>query len=78
MKELEDKKLELLDTLGMPDQPHAVKINRGYSNMLLRVNSPLALIRWLPISKDKEKGLGYYLYKAGNMRYDSVFREISF
>lgn len=46
--------------------------------MLLRVTAPLALIRWLPVNQEEEKGLGYYLYKAGTLTYDSVFRELSF
>ena len=36
----------------MPDQPHAVKIDKGYSNLLLRVKAELAVIRWLPINED--------------------------
>lgn len=57
----------------MPDQPHAIKIERGYFNILLQVSSPLALIRWLPINFEQEKGIGYYLYSAGSLKYDSAF-----
>jgi methionine salvage enolase-phosphatase E1 len=46
--------------------------------MLLRINSPLALVRWLPIKEEEEKGIGYYLYSAGSLKYDSVFGEIQF
>ena len=62
----------------MPGQPHASKIERGFTNLLLRINAPLAIVRWLQINQDEQKGLGYYLYKAGKMMYDSQFRELSF
>lgn len=64
--------------MGISDQTHAVRIDRGYFNMLLSINSPLALVRWLPIKEDEEKGIGYYLYSAGSLKYDSVFGEIQF
>ena len=67
-----------MDVVGISDQTHAVRIERGYFNMLLSVNSPLALIRWLPLSEADEKGMGYYLYSAGKLKYDSVFGQINF
>lgn len=62
----------------MPDQPHAIKIESGWSNLLLSVSSPLSLIRWLPIKQQEEKGIGYYLYSAGSLKYDSSFGTIEF
>ena len=73
-----NKKVKVLDSIGMPDQPHAVKMDQGYSNILLSVKSPLALIRWLPIKEEEEKGIGYYLYAAGSLKYDSVFGSVMF
>ena len=77
-KELEKGNEKVLDSIGMPDQPHAIRVTKGYSNLLLRVNAQIALIRWLRVNQEEEKGLGYYLYKAGTLKYDSVFRELSF
>lgn len=34
--------------IGMPNQPHAVKINK-YSSLLIRVESGLSVVRWLPL-----------------------------
>ena len=78
VKEIENKKERVLDKIGVPGQPHAVRIERWCTNLLVKVNAPLALIRWLPVNQDDEKGLGYYLYEAGSLKYDSVFREVSF
>ena len=64
--------------VGMPDQPHAVKFDDGYANILLRIKSPLALVRWLPLNIDKEIGVGYYIWRAGSMKYDSVFGSLKF
>jgi hypothetical protein len=36
-KELEENKPKVLDMLGMPDQPHAIRLQEGYSNLLLAV-----------------------------------------
>ena len=72
------KEEKVLDSIGMPGQPHAVKISSGYFNLLMRITSSLSLIRWMPINQQKEQGLGYYLYKAGTIKYDSVFRELKF
>jgi hypothetical protein len=77
-KELQEKKESLLDSVGVPDQSHAVKIDQGYSNILLSVNSELALIRWLPLNVDEERGIGYYLYNAGSLKYDARFGELAF
>lgn len=45
---------------------------------MVRITSNLSLVRWLPINKQEETGLGYYLYKAGTLKYDSVFGNIEF
>jgi hypothetical protein len=38
--------------IGMPDQPHAVRLQEGYSNLLLGVQGELSLIRWLHIDEN--------------------------
>lgn len=62
--------------IGMPDQPHAVRLQEGFSNLLLGVQSEMALVRWIRIDEDEERGLGYYVYNAGSLRYNSAFGEI--
>lgn len=37
--------------IGMPDQPHAVRLQEGYSNLLLGVEGQLSLIRWIQINE---------------------------
>jgi len=50
--ELKDNKPKVLDMLGMPDQPHAIRLDSGYTNILLGVDGQISLIRWLPIRQD--------------------------
>ncbi len=50
-KKLEESKPKILDMIGMPDQPHAVRLEEGYSNLLLEVRSELSLIRWIGIDE---------------------------
>ena len=52
----------------MPGQSHAVKMS-AYSSTLLKVSSPLALVRWFPINERKNRGLGYLQYKVGELSY---------
>ena len=62
----------------MPGQSHALMLKKGYANLLLNIKAKLALVRWLPVDQNDQKGIGYYLYEAGTMKYDSVFKEIHF
>lgn len=59
-----------LDLIGMPNQPHAIKIiNPGVT--FLRVKSKKAYLRWLPIDAEKGKGLGYLDYDVGSILYEN-------
>lgn len=59
----------------MPDQPHAIKIT-SFLPTFLRVKSPLSIIRWLPIDEIKERGLGYFKYKVGDLQYETDIDDI--
>lgn len=59
-----------MDLIGMPNQPHAIKIiNPGVT--FLRVKSKKAYLRWLPIDVEKGKGLGYLDYDIGSILYEN-------
>jgi len=36
----------------------------------------LALVRWLPINVEEERGIGYYLFGTGSLKYNSEFGKI--
>lgn len=63
--------MSALNNLGMPGQPHAIKMT-GYSTTLIKISSPLALVRWFPISEVRNRGLGYVSYKVGELLYNTV------
>lgn len=69
-------KSKQLQRIGISDQAHAIRIDSRYSNILFSVEAELALMRWFAIDQSQEKGLGYYIYKAGSVSYDSSFRII--
>ncbi len=57
-----------LDLIGMPNQPHAIKIlNPGTT--FLRVKSTRSYFRWLPMNSEKGKGMGYLDYDIGGISY---------
>ncbi len=62
--------MSALNNLGMPGQPHAIKMT-GYSTTLIKISSPLALVRWFPINEAQNRGLGYVSYKVGEVQYDT-------
>jgi hypothetical protein len=55
----------------MPDQPHAFKVSE-YSTTFIRVESELAIIRWIPINTQDQTGMGYLSYEIGLMKYTST------
>lgn len=68
--DLDTTSTKSLEMIGMPNQPHAIKIlNPGVT--FLRVSSQKSLVRWLPMDSKKEKGMGYLNYDIGTITYES-------
>lgn len=44
-------KMNQLEAIAMPDQPHAVRINGGLPKFL-RIKSNISILRWLPINEN--------------------------
>ena len=59
-----------LSEVAMPDQPHAVKLT-SFMPTFLKIKSDLSIIRWLPIDEITERGLGYFKYKVGDLKYET-------
>jgi hypothetical protein len=57
-----------LDLIGMPNQPHAIKLlNPGAT--FIRIHSKKSYFRWLPMDPEKSKGMGYLDYDIGSITY---------
>lgn len=66
-----------LDTIGIPGQSHAVKIDE-FSTLYLKVKAPLATVVWTYLDVESEKGVGYFKYAIGGLEYVSSFQKINF
>lgn len=75
MANLLQPKDKQLDIVKMPGQTHATKVSR-YSMILVQVTGNMSTVRWFPIRQDREQGVGYMVYDAGDIKYDSAFNRI--
>ena len=55
------KDAKSLDITGLPNQPHAFKLNR-MSTTFYKVSAELAIVRWFPLNVEKGIGTGYLDY----------------
>jgi hypothetical protein len=73
LDKLESKSLDLI---GMPGQPHAIKImNPGPT--FVRIQSKRSYFRWLPIDAEKGKGMGYLDYDIGTISYTGSLLQLT-
>ncbi len=70
-----EQDMNQLSEVAMPDQPHAVKIT-SFLPTFLKIKSDLSIIRWLPIDEITERGLGYFKYGVGELRYETSENDI--
>lgn len=73
---LEKGKLKMLEAVNMPSQRHAVKISQKETTFV-KVKSAHAIVKWLPIDYEFERGVGYMKFESGDLRYSSKFKEIA-
>lgn len=72
---LDGTKEKMLESVGMSQQRHAVKISQS-DVAFIKISSEHSVVRWLPINYESEEGLGYLRFSAGDLRYSSVFKKI--
>jgi hypothetical protein len=76
LKNVDKQKQQQLDTIGLSDQKHAVKISQKETTFL-KISAERAIIRWLPLDFENERGMGYIKYSKGDMKYSSIFKYIN-
>ena len=76
LESLEKSKLKMLESVNMPNQRHAVKISQK-ETAFVKVRSSHAIVKWLPIDYEFERGLGYMKFDSGDLKYSSKFKEIA-
>lgn len=76
LEALEKSKLKMLDSVNMPSQRHAIKISQKETTFV-KIKSEHAIVKWLPIDYEFERGVGYMKFESGDLRYSSKFKEIA-
>ena len=67
---MNENKNKKLDIIGLPNQPHAVRINQK-STTFYKIHADLAIARWFPLDISKGIGTGYLDYQVGLLKYES-------
>lgn len=73
---MQEESLKTLDLLGIAGQPHALRVSK-YGMTFVKVDVPLATVRWFPLKEKTGRGFGYVDYKAATLMYDMGFNEIN-
>lgn len=76
LENIEKTKLKMLDSVNMPNQRHAIKISQKETTFV-KIKSSHAIVKWLPIDYEFERGVGYMKFESGDLRYSSKFKEIA-
>lgn len=77
MKELESKQPQNLDVIGISGQNHAIRLETS-EVLFLKVKVGFGSLLWMPLSEQKERGIGYYKYAIGKLAYETSFNNIKF
>lgn len=75
LQKLHDQKGKSLEIVGVSEQKHAVKVSES-SITFLTVESPHAIVRWLPLNFETDEGTGYLKFSAGDLMYSSKFKNM--